>query len=143
MTEENIKIDPEKLHLEREITEKEKLRIFLLLITNLQAVPMGIQQGMIMAYRDGEAVDKAKQDYPGKNIFYGGQSVTVESLIRQVYMESGKIEIESEGPLPMPSPAMTPEKLAKEQFRAGLLMCLKEFVGQEDQEPLKKIIEKI
>lgn len=143
MVEETLKIDPQNLQLEREIHRHEKLKIFLMFVKEENIPPTKEQIGALYAYLPEDAIGLAMRDYPGKNIFWQGQSICVEDLIKQLYTNNGKIEITSNGPLPMPTPALTPKKLSKEQFKAGLQMAIAEFVDQKDRQSLKEIIERI
>lgn len=142
MEEKTIGIEPSKLKLKREVHEEEKLKIFFMFVKNDNTVPIGEQIAAIIAYRPQEAVSKAMQDYPGRNIFYQGQSVIVEDFIKQVYLLD-KIEMNIENqPLGIIPPIDT-KRLSKEQFKSGLLLVLDNFTKEEDKEALKSIIEKI
>ena len=134
-----ISIEPDKLKLEREITEKEKLRIFFMFVKRDNVVPTNEQIGAFIAYRPEDALKKAMQDYPARNIFYQGQNIVVEDFIRQVYLLD-KIEIKADEPLP---PAEQ-KRLSRDQFVWNLSLVADEFIKDpQDQEQLKKIIGRI
>lgn len=137
---ETIRVSPTQLKLNKEFSEK--LKLFFMFVKNNPSPPAGESIGCIIAYRAEDAVSRGIRDYPTKNIFYQGQFIEVENLIKQLYTQDGKIEI-SAGPDQVQVKPMPKEKLSREQFKSGLLMVLNEFTPKEDQETLKGIIEKI
>jgi hypothetical protein len=128
--------------MEREF--REKLKIFLFFVKTENIVPDSEKEkiGMIIAYRPQDAIDKAIVEYPGKNIFYQGQSMEVEEFIKGVAWVGNMSDIKKEVELPL-QPAIKTEDLSKEKFKAGLLLVLNKFTKEDDKETLLKIINNI
>jgi hypothetical protein len=127
---------PIKLSLEREA--KEKLKLFLMFVKKDPTTPIGQDIGAVIAYCVDEAVAKAMQDNPGNNVFYNGNFLVIEELLKKVQLEGmafsvAPIEVE----LPQPKP------MSKETFIASLKLVADDFLKGKDAEDLKKIIEKV
>ena len=143
MTEEIIKIEPEKFKLKKDF--EEKLKIYFLFVKEDPTIPHGQIIGAIMAYRPEDALTKARQDYPHKNIFWQGQFVTIEDLLKMLYSEEGTITIKMEPQgVSFQQENILPQKLSKEQFIQGLLLTIDEFIKDEkDKENIKEALKKI
>ena len=142
MTEE-LKIEPEKFKLKKDF--EEKLKIYFLFVKDDSTMPHGQIIGAIVAYRPEDALTKARQDYPNKNIFWQGQFVTIEDLLKMLYSEEGIITIKIEPKeISFQKEKILPQKLNKEQFIQGLSLAIDEFVKEkEDQNKLREILKKI
>ena len=142
MTEE-LKIEPEKFKLKKDF--EEKLKIYFLFVKDDQAMPHGQIIGAIVAYRPEDALTKARQDYPNKNIFWQGQFVTIEDLLKMLYSEEGIITIKIEPKeISFQKERILPQKLNKEQFVQGLQLATDEFVKDEnDKKNIKEALKKI
>lgn len=127
---------PIKLSLEREA--KEKLKLFLMFLKKDNITPVGENIGAVIAYRIDEAVSKALQDNPGNNVFYNGNFLVIEELMKKVQLEGMTFAI-----APMEVELAESKPMSKEAFIASLRLVADDFLKGKDAEELKKIIEKI
>jgi len=145
MSGEEINTQSIRLPMEKEF--KEKLKLFLLVVQPaiFPDVP-NLHVSAQLAYRYEDALLKTKETMPKEmSIYFNGDFVIIEKLLEAIQEVEGGVKIESPGviPLPSPSPAAAP-LMGFEAFKAGLLMCLHEYVYEEqDVQDLQRILNKI
>ena len=129
-----------KLELPR--TEEQDLRMFF--IIGKRVVPPPIEERVIapLGYKLEEALGKAKIKYPGFNLFYNGQNMTVRELLEQL-RTNGSISPSTEQGEAREEEPLPPEKLRFEQFRNCLLLVVNEYVPEKDRDTLKDIIKQL
>lgn len=119
-----------------EMTFKEKLKIYLFLITPPEIdIPPNIQLDGVLAYRIEEASQKIKPTKPtGFRITYTGNYLYVDKILERVGgLKTGQF----------PQIVLKTSKGIGD-FKAGLLLMAEEYIKDEkDREDLKRIIEKI
>ena len=95
----------------------------------------------IIGYQLEEVLVKAGIDANGIPLTYTGQSILVQDFINNLYLGDTTVPaIREIPPVRLPSK----EKLSKEQFKAGLMMSMKEFVkSKTDKALLQKVINKL
>lgn len=132
------KAQAKKFKLEKKT--KEELKIYFM-IARPQSIKIPNEAVLgILAYNLEDALLKAQGLIPEFNIVFHGQIATVKELLNKIYLEQNVIvppkkkliEIKPE-----------PEKLSREQFKAGLMLALEEFTKGRNKKELKKIIEKL
>lgn len=129
-------IKPQKLDMEKNISKKEKLKLFLFLYYSPPVVvPPGLQVCGTLAYEINEAIDKTRRAIPaGNNITYTRNYILVDTILNQI----GEQKVSS-----LPQIKLEVKKGLPE-LKAGLTMLVEEYIkDEEDKRSIKRIIEKI
>lgn len=135
------KPQPEKLELSR--TEPSDLKIYFMISRPIKLELTNEKVIAILAYDIESALVKAKVIAQGLEVVYYGQALPVRELINKLYLDNVIVPPPAE-PSKTIEPEKEIEKLSIQQFKAGLLMVLNDFLKVEtDRKKLKEIIKKI